>query len=84
MITFSGLAVTMMDGAERVGRGPGRAAVVVVLLVMVAVAVLVAMFVTRWWRNGPNRRAQGVLAERYARGEIDEAEYRERSAVLRG
>ncbi|WP_037603548.1 SHOCT domain-containing protein [Streptacidiphilus rugosus] len=28
--------------------------------------------------------AEGVLAERFARGEIDEAEYRQRLAVLRG
>jgi len=33
------------------------------------------------WAPGPS--AEGVLAERYARGEIDEREYRERRAVLR-
>jgi uncharacterized membrane protein len=49
---------------------------------MVAVVGLAAIFVTRWWHKGPSRRAQAVLAERYARGEIDEAEYRERKTVL--
>ena len=42
----------------------------------------------RTWRS--NRRwaatqgGEGVLRERYARGEIDETEYRERLQVLRG
>ncbi|MFZ4247511.1 SHOCT domain-containing protein [Streptomyces griseoincarnatus] len=37
--------------------------------------------------SGPDRRppaAEQVLAERFARGEIDEDEYRRRAAVLRG
>ncbi|MFE7540156.1 SHOCT domain-containing protein [Streptomyces platensis] len=33
-------------------------------------------------RGGPN--AEQILAERYARGEIDEEEYRRRLATLRG
>ncbi len=32
----------------------------------------------------PTSSAEQVLAERYARGEIDEQEYRERLAVLQG
>jgi putative membrane protein len=39
------------------------------------------VFRRRWRGGGPD--AQGVLAERYARGEIDEREYLERRAVLR-
>jgi putative membrane protein len=37
------------------------------------------------WRRRPSDGggAEAVLAERYARGEIDEEEYRERLAVLR-
>ncbi len=35
------------------------------------------------WRRRPGG-AETVLAERYARGEIDEEEYRERLGVLRG
>ena len=37
-----------------------------------------------WSRRGGHRDGQAVLAERYARGEIDEAEYRARRATLRG
>lgn len=32
----------------------------------------------------PPRRAEDVLAERFARGEIDEAEYQDRLRVLQG
>ena len=35
-------------------------------------------------RTRMNGGAERVLAERYARGEIDEEEYRERLSVLRG
>ena len=31
----------------------------------------------------PGRRPEGILAERFARGEIDEDEFRRRSALLR-
>ena len=83
MGTLNGLAVTVMGASERHGRGPVRAFAVVLFLVVIAVVVIAALFVMRWWRKGPSRRAAGVLAERYARGEIDEAEYRERLNVLR-
>lgn len=38
------------------------------------------------WRRTQSRGggAEAVLAERYARGDIDEEEYRERLSVLRG
>lgn len=45
-----------------------------------------AVFVTfaRRWRHRGHRSGEAVLADRYARGEIDEAEFRSRRAVLRG
>jgi len=45
--------------------------------------LLVALVLRRrgGWASGPS--AEGVLAERYARGEIDETEFRERRSVLR-
>jgi putative membrane protein len=36
----------------------------------------------RGWRGGPRASGEGVLGERYARGEITEDEYRERLRVL--
>jgi putative membrane protein len=44
--------------------------------------VLFALFFRRW-RPAPRQTGEAVLAERYARGEISESEYRERRAVLR-
>ncbi|MGH9243629.1 MAG: SHOCT domain-containing protein [Acidimicrobiales bacterium] len=34
-------------------------------------------------RRSPRRKAETLLTERYARGDIDENEYRSRQAVLR-
>lgn len=53
--------------------------------------VIFAIVVVRWlvWgrrnerRSSPMDRARGILAERYARGEIDEAEFRQRNEQLR-
>ncbi|MGH8983878.1 MAG: SHOCT domain-containing protein [Acidimicrobiia bacterium] len=38
----------------------------------------------RGWRRAPSASGESVLAERYARGEITDVEYRERLAVLKG
>jgi putative membrane protein len=38
----------------------------------------------RGWKRPPGSSGEAVLAERYARGEITDAEYRERLAVLKG
>jgi putative membrane protein len=45
--------------------------------------VLLFVTVGRRWRRPYRQSGEMVLAERYARGEIDESEYRERRAVLR-
>ena len=44
---------------------------------------LFAFVLRRRWRMAPGQSAEGVLAERFARGEIDETEYRQRRTVLR-
>ena len=54
-------------------------------LVLIAVLFFGRWF---WWRRYPADRGgrgsgEAALAERYARGEIDEHEYRNRLAVLR-
>ena len=44
-----------------------------------------AVFIGAFWRRrGGPRSGMSVLAERYARGEIDDAEYQARRATLRG
>jgi putative membrane protein len=53
------------------------------LLWIVLIVVAVVLWRGRSGRGG-SRTAEAVLAERYARGEIPEEEYRERLTVLRG
>jgi putative membrane protein len=50
------------------------------VLVVGGVFYLVRQRSARW---RPERSAESVLSERYARGEISEEEYRQRLAVLR-
>lgn len=57
-------------------------------IAMFLIWIVVLFFIFRWagrgWRREPSPmdRARGILAERYARGEIDAAEYRQRSETL--
>ena len=55
-------------------------------LILIVLIVLFFWWVSRnaWRRHEPTplERAQGILAERYARGEIDAQEYRERLSQL--
>ncbi len=52
-------------------------------LFFIGLWVLLFALVFRRWRMAPGQSAEGVLAERFARGEIDETEYRQRRTVLR-
>jgi putative membrane protein len=57
-------------------------------LFWILVIGLFIFFARRTWRRNHEwataRGGESVLRERYARGEIDESEYRERLQVLRG
>ncbi len=50
---------------------------------LAVIAGLVLLFRRRQWGHWHAGSGEAVLAERYARGEITEQEYRERIAVLR-
>lgn len=52
-------------------------------LFFIGVWVFVIVTLRRRWACGGGRGGESVLAERYARGEIDEGEYRQRREVLR-
>lgn len=52
-------------------------------LFFIGLWVVVFLTLRRRWRRSQRPTGESVLAERYARGEIDEAEYRDRLAVLR-
>jgi putative membrane protein len=58
-------------------------ALMVVLLVAVTVLLVRHFSDGGGSRDGGRRRAEDVLAERFARGEIDEEEYRKRRDALR-
>ncbi|HEV2069077.1 MAG TPA: SHOCT domain-containing protein [Acidimicrobiales bacterium] len=53
-------------------------------LLFLALLLTVFVLVGRRRRPWDRRSAASVLAERYARGEIDDSEYRRRRSVLRG
>jgi putative membrane protein len=77
------LALQTVCADHRWGWGPGPW---IGLLWLAVAAVVVALFVRRgrrWRAVGGRMGGEAVLAERYARGEIDAAEYRDRLAVLR-
>jgi putative membrane protein len=52
-------------------------------LLFLSLWIAAFVFIGRRWRHGGWRSGESVLAERYARGEIDETEYLERRTVLR-
>ena len=55
------------------------------LLVIGAFAFVSRRFAWRRWGSvGPSGAGESVLAERYARGEIDEDEYQRQRSVLQG
>ena len=55
-----------------------------IALVAVSIWAVVALTRSRPGDRGPRHDPQQILAERFARGEIDEAEYRRRVAILQG
>lgn len=67
------------------GDGPGWwRGIWLVWIVLFWGAVAFFLWRRRGWRRPPSASGESVLAERYARGEISDVEYRERLAVLRG
>jgi putative membrane protein len=53
-------------------------------LIFIAVWLVLVLTFRHRWHHASRHGGQSVLAERYARGEIDEVEYRKRRDVLRG
>ncbi|MPZ64190.1 MAG: SHOCT domain-containing protein [Pseudonocardiaceae bacterium] len=66
------------------GGGPGLWPLIPIVWGLFWLAVITTVVVLLWRRgSGDTRSARSALAERYARGDIDEQEYSERRAVLR-
>ena len=64
------------------GPGPWMMFGPMFLIVMMAICVLVMFFMMRRRNNGSGDSAAQILKERFARGEIDKAEYEERRRTL--
>jgi len=64
----------------------------VMMIVVIAAVVAAIVLLVRWLGGGPGSRAGGagrrsaldILEERFARGEIDKAEFEERRRALEG
>ncbi|MBV9843456.1 MAG: SHOCT domain-containing protein [Kutzneria sp.] len=54
------------------------------LVLVVTAVVLLVVYRRRVFGHRSTAAGESVLSERFARGEIDEEEYRQRIAVLRG
>jgi putative membrane protein len=85
----NGKAIVMMmcdgGGWGRWGLVPTIATVVIWALVITAI-VLVARYLISLWsasRTAGPTQAEDLIAQRYARGEIDDDEYRRRTTLLR-
>jgi putative membrane protein len=52
-------------------------------LFFIGLWILVFATFRRRWRHHPHQSGESILAERYARGEIDDREYLERRTTLR-
>jgi putative membrane protein len=70
----------LADTAERYGHhGPGPW----FILIPIAFWTLVIVGLVLLWRRRVGRHGEGTLRDTYAKGEVDETEYRQRLAVLR-
>ena len=66
------------------GGPPGLWPLIPIVWGLFWIAVIATVLVLLWRRGaGDTRSARAALAERFARGDIDEQEYTERNAVLR-
>lgn len=78
----------MWDDGDHMGGGGWWWVMGIGWLVFLALIVAVVIFVVRQsadrGQRGPSLGAEDVLADRFARGEIDEDEYRRRRDALRG
>jgi putative membrane protein len=86
-------AAQQIVGAHMVGWGPGFGwwFLLIPLFWILVLGALFAIFGRRWRRSAienqarliPSRQAEATLAERFAKGDIDEVEYRARLEVIR-
>ena len=81
----NGIGSTMMGGTgSRASADSGWSSTNIVLVILVAVlaAALLAIAARRPWRRSPPRTPGELLSDRYARGDIDTADYEQRRHAL--
>jgi putative membrane protein len=85
MMTAVMLSQMFHDRDDHMGRGWWWA-MGIGWLIFLALLVVVTVVLVRHYtqRNPTQQRAEDILAERFARGEIDDDEYRKRRDALRG
>jgi putative membrane protein len=85
MTAMTGMVLAQMgDGGDHMGRGWWWVMGIGWLIFLAVVVVLVVLVVRHFTADAPRRgNAEDLLAQRFARGEIDEEEYRNRRAALR-
>jgi putative membrane protein len=83
---MSAVVLAQMWDGDHMGNGwwwaMGVGWLVFLALIVVLAFLLIRHFTSTEGGGGRQRRADDVLAERFARGEIDEEEYRRRRDVL--
>ncbi len=83
---FVAATLLLAEMGRGYGFGPGAWwPIFPIFWLLLATVVVFAVFRSRraWWRQSAGPSAESVLSERYARGEIDEDEYRARLSVLK-
>ncbi len=83
----NGSGSNMMGGSgSRAGGGDGWSSTDTVLVILLAVlaAALAALAAWRPWRRSSPKTPLDVLSDRYARGDIDTADYEQRRHALEG
>lgn len=76
-------ALNLMNALPDYGwHGPGWFIIIPIFWMLLIIFCIAGFARRRRWTN-QSLGAEGVLRERYARGEIDEGEYRQRLEVLR-
>ncbi|EMY33023.1 hypothetical protein D477_016987 [Arthrobacter crystallopoietes BAB-32] len=82
----SGAGALLAHGPWGTGSGPGWWVLLIPLFWILVIGFAVFAVRRTWFRGRRQENllgAEGVLRERYARGEVDETEFRQRLEVLR-
>lgn len=72
------------EAYDRLMRHAPRAGATLVILLAVMAVALAALTARRPWRQSSSKTPLDILSDRYARGDIDTADYEQRRSALEG